>query len=65
MNIQCNAGLKKVDHMGHIGGYGDMWFNSGAVANIISLGRLTKRFKVTFYSECGEGLIYGLITIQL
>ena len=60
MNIRCNAGFKTVDHMGHLAGYGDVWYDPKAVANILSLGRVTKRFKVTFSSEDTEGFVLHL-----
>lgn len=60
MKIQCNAGYKEVAQIGHLSGYGDVWFDKNAVANILSLGRVTKRFKVTFKSAGSEGFILHL-----
>lgn len=60
MRIQCNAGFKTVSHMGSLAGYGDVWFDPTAVANILSLGRVAKRYKVTFDSEGEEGFILHL-----
>lgn len=60
MKIQCNAGYKTVTQMGHLAGYGDVWFDPDAVASILSLGRITKRFKVTFDSEGKDGFILHL-----
>ena len=60
MTIQCNAGCRKASFVGHLAGYGDVWYDPNAVANILSLGRVTRRFKVTFDSEGSDGFIVHL-----
>lgn len=60
MKIQCNAGAREVGHVGHLAGYGDVWFDASAVANILSLGRVTSRFKVTFNSRERDGFVVHL-----
>lgn len=60
MTIRCNAGHKEVKQIGHLAGYGDVWYDKDAVANILSLGRVTKRFKVTFNSSENKGFILHL-----
>lgn len=57
MKIQCNAGFKEVSHTGRLAGYASVWFEPCAVANILSLGRVTKRFKVTFDSDGSDGFV--------
>ena len=60
MNIQCNTGFKKVTHVGHLAGYGEVWFDPDEVANILSLGRVSQKYKVTYDSEGNEGFILHL-----
>lgn len=46
--------------MGHLAGYGDVWFDAATVANILSLRRVSRRFKVTLNSEGMEGFVVQL-----
>lgn len=49
-----------MSHTGYLGGYGKVWFDPDAVANILSLGRATKKFKVTLDIEKGGGFVLHL-----
>lgn len=54
MKIVCNAGAVVVKHMGDLDGYGPVWYHSGAIANILSLNNVQKKFRTRFDSEAGD-----------
>lgn len=60
MRINCNDGKKEVKDIDHLAGYGNVRFDRTAVGDILSLGSITKRFKVTLDSEGGGGFIIHL-----
>ena len=60
MKVHCNAGFKEVDQIGHLPGYGEVWFDPSAVANILSLHKVTERFTVTFDSKKSDGFVVQL-----
>lgn len=43
--------MKEIKHVGQLSGYEDVWFKASIVVNILSLGRVTSRFRVTFDSS--------------
>jgi hypothetical protein len=51
MRIKCNAGLASTNMVGEYGGYGTVWFLEDGIANILSLARVSKKFRVTYDSS--------------
>lgn len=60
MEVTCNDGNKEVKFIDHLAGYGEVWFDPTAFANILSIGRVSKQFKVTFDSEGVDGFVLHL-----
>lgn len=54
MRIVCNAGAVVVTQVGELKGYGTVWYHPDAIANILSLGRVQRRFKVKYDSAHGD-----------
>ena len=49
MNIFCNAGVTRTSEIGTLPGYGDVWYHSTGIANILSLSQIRKRgYKVGY-----------------
>jgi hypothetical protein len=48
MVVNCNAGTIKTNKMGDLGGYGPVWFYPKALANILSLAQVRKKFLVEY-----------------
>lgn len=57
MRIVCNAGTVLVNQVGQFKGYGEIWYHPRAIANILSLSNVQKRFKVTYDSGNGDHFI--------
>ena len=51
--IHCNAGTRKVKMVADLKNYETVWFDPGAIAKILSLARVTQRFRVLFDSKEG------------
>ena len=49
--VHCNSRVKVVDRDGELSGYGTVWYEPTGIANIISMSRATKKFRVVFDSE--------------
>jgi hypothetical protein len=54
MHIQSTAGVTTTNMMGDLDGYGPVWYHPGGFANILSLSRVRKSFRITFDSENGN-----------
>ena len=52
--MHCNSGYKVVDRVGDLPGYGTVWYEPTGIANILSMLRATKKFRVVFESEGGN-----------
>ena len=59
MTIVCNAGAVLVTQMGDLNGYGPVWYHPGAIANILSLSNVQKKYKVRYDSD--EGNFFTLV----
>jgi hypothetical protein len=57
MNIKCNAGITRTNLVGDLPGYGEVWFNKDGIANILSLSRLEKKYRITYDSTVGKQFI--------
>ena len=51
MTKHCNAGTTTTNEMGVFPGYGKVWYDSEAIANILSLKRVKEKFRVTYDSK--------------
>ena len=54
IRVHCKSGLKVVDRIGEFPVYGTVWYKSTGIANILSMSRSTKKFRVIFDSEGGN-----------
>ena len=54
MTVHGNGGDLTTNMKAHIKNYGDVWFHSDAITNILSLKNVKSKFQVTYDSE-GEG----------
>ena len=52
--VHCNSEVKVVDRIGELPGYGTVWYEPTGIANILSMLRATKKFRVIFDSEGGN-----------
>jgi Zinc knuckle len=50
MKIHCNAGVTTTRLVGDLPGYGTVWYHPQGIANILSLSRVSERYRVTFNS---------------
>ena len=53
IRVHCNSGVKVVDRIGELHGYGTVWYEPTGIANILSMSRATNKFRVIFDSEGG------------
>ena len=49
--VHCNAGKVRVNMMGELPGYGDVWYYPDGIANILSLFRVSLKFHVQYDSR--------------
>jgi hypothetical protein len=57
IRIHCNAGVRKVTKVGTLKNYGEVWYCKDAVANILSLAKMSKRYPVKFDSANGNKFV--------
>ena len=50
MTVHCNAGTTVTNMMGMLPGYGEVWYDPNAIANILSLKRVKEEHRVTYDS---------------
>jgi len=50
MNIQCTAGRSTTNLIGDFPGYGPVWYLPNGIANILSLSRVSAKYRVTYDS---------------
>ena len=55
-----NAGEKKICEQATVPGYGKVWFDESAIANIFSFASLTKKYRVTYDSAVEDAFIVHL-----
>ena len=51
IRVHCNSGVKVVDRIGKLPGYETFWYELTRIANILSMLKATKKFRVIFDSE--------------
>ena len=54
ISVHCNSGVKVVERDGDLPGYGTVWYETTVISNILSMSRVTKKFRVIFDSEGGN-----------
>ena len=57
MRIQCNAGTRVTNLVGDLPGYGPIWFDSRAFANVLRLKLVKERYHVQYNSDEKEGFV--------
>jgi hypothetical protein len=55
--LYCNAGKAIISKKGDLKGYGMVWFYPNGIANILSLGNVKKKHRVTYNSTLDEGFL--------
>ena len=55
--IHTNSGVRQTNMMGELPGYGQVWFYEQGIANILSLAKVKKQFRVTYDSWAGGSFI--------
>ena len=67
MRIHCNAGSRLTNYVGDLPGYGTVWYDPKAIANILSLRQVRDRYHITYDSThqqfivtkpCGKRFIF-------
>ena len=57
ITIHCNAGTCVTNKVGTLSGYGEVWFSEQAIANILSLANVSKRYPVVYNSKEARGFV--------
>eukprot|EP00957_Ditylum_brightwellii_P123784 9436065-Ditylum_brightwellii.AAC.1 len=57
LDIYCTAGKSSTDMIGDLPGFGTVWYYAKGIANILSLSKVAKLFKVMFDSTNGKGFV--------
>jgi hypothetical protein len=57
IKIHCNAGTSVVTQVGMLKNYEEVWFNSKAIVNILSLARVKERYPVRYNSNEGNQFV--------
>ena len=58
--IRCNAGCRWTNQKGYLPGYGVVWYDPKAIANILSLSNVSLRYRVKYDSEDGNRFVVTL-----
>jgi hypothetical protein len=51
LKIHCNAGTKEVNQVGTLKNYGTVWYSDSAIANILSLSQVKRKFPIAYDSK--------------
>ena len=57
LTLYCNAGKAIINKKGDLKGYGMVWFYPEGIANILSLGNVKNKHRVTYDSTCDKGFL--------
>ena len=57
MKIQRNAGTRVTSLIGDLPGYGPVWFNPRAIANVLSLKLVKEKYQIEYNSNGDEGFV--------
>ena len=62
IRVHSNSGVKVIDRVGDLPGYRTVWYEPTGIANILSMSRATKKFRVIFDSEGGHFSVWSYRT---
>jgi hypothetical protein len=65
MNIKCNAGVTRMNLIGDLPGYGEVWYNPQDIANILSLSKVEAQHHITYDSATDDGFVVHKLTENL
>jgi len=57
LTLYCNSGKAIINKKGDLKGYGTVWFYPDGIVNILSLGNVKKKHRVTYDSSRDEGFL--------
>ena len=57
MKIKCNAGTRVTNLIGDLPGYGPVWFDPRAIANVLSLKLVKEKYQIEYNSNGDEGFV--------
>ena len=57
MRIQCNARIRVTNLVGNLPGYGPLWFDPRAIANVLSLKLVKEKYHIEYNSEKDDGFV--------
>ena len=57
MRIQCNAGIHVTNSVGDLLGYGPVWFDPRAIANVLSLKLVKEKYHIEYNSNKDDGFV--------
>ena len=57
MRIHCNAGSRHTNLIGDLPGYGTVWYDPNAIANILSLRRVRDRYHISYDSSLRKFIV--------
>ena len=57
MRIHCNAGSRLTNLIGDLPGYGTVWYDPNAIANILSLRRVWDRYHISYNSSLQKFIV--------
>ena len=57
MRIQCNAGICVTNLVGDLPGYGPVWFDPRAIANVLSLKLVKEKYHIEYNSDKDDGFV--------
>ena len=62
MRLQCNAGIRVTILVGDLPGYGPVWFDPRAIANVLSLKLVKEKYHIEYNSEKDDGFVVMKLT---
>ena len=62
MRIQCNAGICLTNLVGDLPGYGPVWFDPRAIANVLSLKLVKEKYHIEYNSKKDNGFVVTKLT---
>ena len=57
MRVHCNAGSRLTNLIGDLPGYGTVWYDPKAIANILSLRQVRKQYHITYDSSSCQFIV--------
>ena len=57
MRTQCNAGIRVTNLVRDLPGYGPVWFDPRAIANVLSLKLVTEKYHIEYNSNKDDGFV--------